>query len=80
MNFVVKKCRRVGMADDADSKSVAGNRVRVQVPPPAGKRGCCKMMWTKAGSIILQQPHCCIAGKFCAIIKISGEGRPVYDL
>ena len=35
MNFVVKKCRRVGMADDADSKSVAGNRVRVQVPPPA---------------------------------------------
>ena len=27
--------RRVGMADDADSKSVAGNRVRVQVPPPA---------------------------------------------
>lgn len=33
--FVVKKCRRVGMADDADSKSVAGNRVRVQVPPPA---------------------------------------------
>ena len=35
MNFVVKKCRRVGMADDADSKSVAGNRVRVQVPLPA---------------------------------------------
>ena len=27
--------RRVGMADDADSKSVAGNRVRVQVPLPA---------------------------------------------
>lgn len=27
--------RHVGMADDADSKSVAGNRVRVQVPPPA---------------------------------------------
>ncbi len=25
----------VGMADDADSKSVAGNRVWVQVPPPA---------------------------------------------
>ena len=24
------------MADDADSKSVAGNRVWVQVPPPAG--------------------------------------------
>ncbi len=29
------KRRRVGMADEADSKSVAGNRVRVQVPPPA---------------------------------------------
>lgn len=27
--------RHVGMADDADSKSVAGNRVRVQVPLPA---------------------------------------------
>ena len=37
---VIKYClfvrrRHVGMADDADSKSVAGNRVRVQVPPPA---------------------------------------------
>ena len=29
------KCRRVGMADEADSKSVVGNHVRVQVPPPA---------------------------------------------
>lgn len=29
--------RRVGMADEADSKSVVGNHVRVQVPPPAGK-------------------------------------------
>ena len=27
--------RLVGMADDADSKSVAGDRVRVQVPQPA---------------------------------------------
>ena len=27
--------RRVGMADEADSKSVVGNNVRVQVPPPA---------------------------------------------
>ena len=35
INTVVKVSRRVGMADDADSKSVAGNRVRVQVPPPA---------------------------------------------
>lgn len=37
---VIKYClfvrrRHVGMADDADSKSVAGNRVRVQVPLPA---------------------------------------------
>ena len=31
------KCRRGGMADAADSKSVNGNIVRVQVPPPAGK-------------------------------------------
>ena len=31
------KCRRVGMADEADSKSVVGNHVRVQVPPPALK-------------------------------------------
>ena len=27
--------RCVGMADDADSKSVVGNHVWVQVPPPA---------------------------------------------
>ena len=30
--------RRVGMADEADSKSVVGNHVRVQVPLPAGLR------------------------------------------
>ena len=29
------KCRRVGMADEADSKSVVGNHVWVQVPPTA---------------------------------------------
>ncbi len=29
------KGRRVGMADEADSKSVVGNHVRVQVPLPA---------------------------------------------
>ena len=28
-------CRRVGMADEADSKSVVGNNVWVQVPSPA---------------------------------------------
>ena len=33
--FAVSNCRRVGMADEADSKSVVGNHVRVQVPPPA---------------------------------------------
>ena len=33
-NLVIK-CWCVGMADEADSKSVAGNRVWVQVPPPA---------------------------------------------
>ena len=32
------KCRRVGMADEADSKSVVGNHVRVQVPLPALKK------------------------------------------
>ena len=32
-----KMRRRVGMADDADSKSVVGNHVWVQVPPPALK-------------------------------------------
>ena len=31
-NFI---SRRVGMADEADSKSVVGDHVRVQVPPPA---------------------------------------------
>ena len=31
------KCRRVGMADEADSKSVVGNHVWVQVPLPALK-------------------------------------------
>ena len=32
---VTRRC--VGMADDADSKSVGGNTVWVQVPPPAEK-------------------------------------------
>ena len=31
-----KAGRRVGMADEADSKSVVGNHVWVQVPSPAG--------------------------------------------
>ena len=31
-------CRRVGMADEADSKSVVGNHVWVQVPSPAYKK------------------------------------------
>ena len=36
--------RRVGMADEADSKSVVGNNVRVQVPPPASnERGVTKL-------------------------------------
>ena len=29
------RCRHVGMADEADSKSVVGDHVRVQVPLPA---------------------------------------------
>ena len=29
------KCRRVGMADEEDSKSFVGNHVGVQVPSPA---------------------------------------------
>ena len=32
-----KADRRVGMADEADSKSVVGNHVWVQVPSPAEK-------------------------------------------
>ena len=32
--------RCVGMADEADSKSVVGNHVRVQVPPPALMNPC----------------------------------------
>ena len=32
---VYPESRRVGMADEADSKSVVGNYVWVQVPPPA---------------------------------------------
>ena len=35
-NVCIKISRRVGMADEADSKSVVGNHVRVQVPLPAG--------------------------------------------
>ena len=31
------QCRRDGMADVTDSKSVGGNTVWVQVPPPAPK-------------------------------------------
>ena len=34
-NISICKRRRVGMADEADSKSVVGNHVRVQVPLPA---------------------------------------------
>ena len=37
--------RRVGMADEADSKSVVGNNVRVQVPPPALKNPKCSSIW-----------------------------------
>ena len=38
------KSRCVGMADDADSKSVGGNTVWVQVPPPAPRRnGLCSI-------------------------------------
>lgn len=36
-DYGITFCRRVGMADDADSKSVVGNHVWVQVPPPAVK-------------------------------------------
>lgn len=35
MNELVSGC--VGMADEADSKSVVSNHVWVQVPPPAPK-------------------------------------------
>ena len=41
-------CRYVGMADEADSKSVAGDSVWVQVPLPAPKtRGqlCCPLVF-----------------------------------
>ena len=38
MNSALHISRRVGMADDADSKSVVGNHVWVQVPPPAVKK------------------------------------------
>ncbi len=34
-NVCIKISRRVGMADEADSKSVVGNHVWVQVPLPA---------------------------------------------
>ena len=36
--------RRVGMADEADSKSVVGNHVRVQVPLPAVLTGA-EFLW-----------------------------------
>ena len=35
--FVLLMRRHVGMADEADSKSVVGNNVWVQVPLPAVK-------------------------------------------
>ena len=34
-NIIFVSCRHVGMADEADSKSVVGNHVWVQVPLPA---------------------------------------------
>ena len=39
-NIIFVSCRHVGMADEADSKSVVGNYVWVQVPPSAPKRFC----------------------------------------
>ena len=36
-NIIFVSCRHVGMADEADSKSVVGNHVWVQVPLPAVK-------------------------------------------
>jgi hypothetical protein len=42
------------MADEADSKSVAGNRVRVQVPLPAVNiyRSSCIAMYSNIGAFI----------------------------
>ncbi len=37
IGYLCNISRRVGMADEADSKSVVGNHVRVQVPLPAVK-------------------------------------------
>ena len=44
--------RRVGMADEADSKSVVGNYVRVQVPPPAVVNGYKKDIVTKNSDFV----------------------------
>ena len=40
----IYKSRHVGMADDADSKSVVGNHVWVQVPLPALKNSVTMLM------------------------------------
>ena len=40
------RCRHVGMADEADSKSVVGNHVWVQVPLPALFKEYCKITFS----------------------------------
>ena len=64
--------RLVGMADDADSKSVAGNRVRVQVPQPAVTKGPGKAMKNSALFRAFSQTKRWIMDCYTAEQKITG--------
>ncbi len=69
-------CRRVGMADEADSKSVVGDYVRVQVPPPAVISICGfvhdkkKLAGISASSILLLHTSYMILVRFYFLPKL----------
>ena len=56
-NIIFVSCRHVGMADEADSKSVVGNHVWVQVPLPALKR---EALFNKKNRAFYYACFCCL--------------------
>ena len=67
--------RHVGMADDADSKSVVGNHVWVQVPLPA-----LKIRSTKVGRVFYWRDAEFVNGQayLCGLWRFNLQNRPYF--